>query len=140
MQTSKKTKGEQIFEANTKLVTITVKEISQSGITLDINQNIQTKGKVNAQGVATTTVWNKTDGTSQWENKGILTTNEGDFVAVWGKGTGKNMSPTTQAWEGEVNFMAQSPKLAWLNNAKVWTEGTGDQAKGEGHAKFYQQK
>jgi hypothetical protein len=42
MQTIEKAKGEQIFDANSKQVTVTVREISQSGITLDINLNVQT--------------------------------------------------------------------------------------------------
>ena len=66
---------------------------------------------------STTTVWNKTDGSSEWESKGIQMTHEGDFIACWGKGTGKPTGPTSQMWEGEMHFMTQSPKLAWMNTA-----------------------
>jgi len=140
MQTTKKAKSEQLFEATSKQVTVTIKEISESGITMDLNNTIETKGKINARGLSTTTVVSKPDGTGVFENRGILTTRDGDFIATWAKGTGRNTSGGGQEWEGEVHFMTQSPKLAWLNKAKVWTEGSGSQATGEGHATFYQRE
>jgi hypothetical protein len=140
MQSSQKTKGEEVMEIRSKTAGTTIKDISPSGITMELNSEAQTKGKFNAQGVATTTVVMKTDGTSTWENKGMLFTNDGDMLVIWGKGTGKSVSPTAQAWEGEMHAMSQSPKLAWLNNAKLWTEGTGNRAKNESVAKIYQVK
>ena|SRR5438477_10171464 len=140
MQTSQKTKGEEVLEVKSKTVTTTVKDISPSGVTIELNSDSLVKGKFSAQGFATTTVVMKTDGTSTWENKGILTTHEGDFVAIWGKGTGKSTGPTSQAWEGELHAMSQSPKLAWLNSAKLWSEGKGDRSKNESVAKIYQTK
>jgi hypothetical protein len=133
-------KGDLLAEVHQKTVTTTVKDISQSGIKFDINSEVQTSGKVKARGLSTVSIWQKTDGTSEWENKGMLTTAEGDFIAVWGKGTGKNTGPTTASWEGETHFMSQSPKLAWLNNVKAWSEGTADQTKAESVARIYQQK
>jgi hypothetical protein len=140
MQSSQKTKGEEVMEIRSKTAGTTIKDISPSGITMELNSEAQTKGKFNAQGVATTTVVMKTDGTSTWENKGMLFTNDGDMVAIWGAGTGKSTGPMSQAWEGEMHAMSQSPKLAWLNNAKLWTEGTGNRAKNESVAKVYQVK
>lgn len=128
------------MEVHQKTTSMSVKDISQTGITLEINSNGQAKGKIEANGFGTTTVWQKTDGTSTWEGKNVMTTKDGDFVAAWGKGTGKQTGPTTSSWEGEMHFMSQSPKLAWLNTAKVWVEGNADQAKGEAHARFYLQK
>jgi hypothetical protein len=90
--------------------------------------------------MSTVTSWQKTDGTSEWEVKGIATTSEGDMFVGWGKGTGKQTGPTTFEVEGEMTMMSQSPKLAWLNNAKVWAEGVGDQAKGDFVGRFYLQK
>ncbi len=133
-------KGDLLLETRSKTVTTTVKDISQSGIKFDINSELQTTGKIKARGLSTVSVWQKTDGTSEWENKGMLTTAEGDFLAVWGKGTGKNTGPTITAYEGETHFMSQSPKLAWLNNVKAWTEGTTDQTKPEHVGRIYQQK
>ena len=138
--TKKKGKGELILENRGKLVTVTVKEISQTGITLEYNSQDQWTGKVNGRGNSTTTVRLKTDNTAEWESKGVAATNEGDFIAVWGSGTGKNTSPTTQTWEGELHFMGQSPKLSWLNTTTGWVEGTGDQVKGESHVKVFQKK
>jgi hypothetical protein len=140
MQSSQKTKGEEVMEIRSKTAGTTIKDISPSGITMELNSEAQTKGKFNAQGVATTTVVMKIDGTSTWENKGMLFINDGDMIAIWGAGTGKSTGPMSQAWEGEMHAMSQSPKLAWLNNAKLWTEGTGNRAKNESVAKIYQVK
>ena len=140
MQASEKMKGEPILEDRGKVVTTTVKEISPEGIRLEYNTQGQTTGKFNANGVSTVSIWLKTDGTAEWENKGIETTPEGDFIAVWGKGKGTSTGQGTQSWEGEVHFMTQSPKLSWLNDVKGWVEGTGNQATGESHAKIFQQK
>ena len=140
MQMGSKTKGDLLLETRAKTVTTTVKDISQSGIKFDINSEVQTTGKIKAKGLSTVSIWQKTDGTSEWENKGMLNTAEGDFIAVWGKGTGRSTGPTTAAWEGETHFMSQSPKLSWLNNVKGWSEGTADMTKDESVAKIYQQK
>jgi hypothetical protein len=133
-------KGELLFELHSKAVTTTVRDISESGITLEQNSIDQAKGKVNADGMSTVTIHQKPDGSGEWENKGIMTTREGDFIAAWGSGKGKNTGPTTAEWSGELHFMSQSPKLSWLNGAKGWVEGKGDQAKGESWGKIYLQK
>lgn len=133
-------KGEQILESHSKIASTSVREISQNGIKLEFNHQVQLTGKFEAQGPGTTTIWLKNDGTSEWEDKSIATTKEGDFVAMWGKGIGRPAGLTAQAWEGEVHFMTQSSKLSGLNSAKVWAEGTADQAKSESHGKFYQEK
>ena len=133
-------KGQPILEVHSKSVTITVKEISQSGIKMEQNSTDMITGKVNAAGFSTVSISQKIDGTSEWDTKGVMTSNEGDFIAIWGKGTGRNTSPTTAAWQGELHFMSQSPKLAWLNNVKGWVEGSGDQVKGEATGRIYEQK
>jgi hypothetical protein len=137
---SKKMKGDLLLEVNEKTVSTSVRDISPTGIKLEFNSQDTTKGKHKANGNSTVTVWLKTDGTSEWESKGIQTTTEGDFIAAWGKGTGKSTGPTTQAWEGELHFMTQSKKLSWLNNVTGWVEGEGNQATGESHGKIFQQK
>jgi hypothetical protein len=140
MQTTEKTKGELILEVHDKSTTTTVRDISQSGIKLEQNSVSQAKGKLNAQGMTTVSITLKTDGSSDWEMKGVMSTKEGDFLAVWGNGTGKQTGPTSADWTGEVHFMSQSPKLSWLNNVTGWVEGSGDNAKGESSAKIYEQK
>ena len=140
MQVSKKMKGDLLLENTGKMVSTSVRDISPTGIKLEINSQDQSKGKYKANGVSTTTVWMKTDGTSEWDTKGIQTTSEGELIAAWGKGTGKSTGPTTQSWEGETHFMTQSKKLSWLNNVKGWAEGEGNQATGESHGKIFEQK
>jgi len=140
MQISKKTKGDLLLENTGKMVSTTVREISPTGIKLEINSQDTTKGKYKANGVSTTTVWMKTDGTSEWETKGVETTSEGELIAAWGKGTGKSTGPATQSWEGETHFMTQSKKHSWLNNVQGWVEGEGNQATGESHGKIFEQK
>ncbi len=110
------------------------------GVTLQINDEGQATGKYNASLIRTVTVFLKTDGTSEWETKGIQTTREGDVVVVSGRGTGRNTGPTTAQWQGDVHFMTMSPKLSWLNNTKGWVEGTGDMAAGTFHGKVYAKK
>ncbi len=133
-------KGELIFDSHQKRAGVAIKEISQSGIKLEQNSTDQVTGRINANGFNTVTLHLKTDGTIEWEGKEVMTTMEGDFIAAWGNGTGKNTSPTAASWEGEVHFMTQSPKLSWLNNTKGWVEGTGDQATGESHSKMFENK
>jgi hypothetical protein len=140
MQTSQKTKGELILDVHDKSTTTTVRDITQSGIRLEQNSVSQVKGKLNGQGMTTVSLTQKTDGSSEWEMKGVISTKEGDFLAVMGNGTGKATGPTSAEWTGEVHFMTASPKLTWLNNVTGWVEGSGDNAKGESWGKIYEQK
>src|SRR5438045_2818730 len=55
MQTSQKTKGEEVLEVKSKTVTTTVKDISPSGVTIELNSDSLVKGKFSDQGSATTT-------------------------------------------------------------------------------------
>jgi len=133
-------KGEQVFEIKGKRSGITILDISDHGIKFSQNSDNQATGKLNAAGPSTVNIQQKTDGTSEWEQKGFLSTMEGDFIATWGKGSGKQTSPTTAEWSGELSFMSQCPKLAWLNGGKGWVEGQADQMKGESWAKVYEWK
>ncbi len=133
-------KGELLLELTGKTVTRTVKEITPHGVRLQMNDEGQTTGKYNAGVINTVNVFLKTDGTHEWESKGIQTTRDGDFVVVSGRGTGRMANPTTGTWQGEVAFMTQSPKLAWLNNTKGWIEGSGDVAQGTYQGKVYAKK
>ena len=128
------------MEVHDKSVTTTVRDISESGIKLEQNSTSEVKGKVNAMGMSTVSYTLKTDGSNEWQIKGVVNTKEGDFVAVWGGGTGKATGPTTATWNGKLHFMSTSPKLSWLNKVEGWVEGSGDQAKGESWGKFYELK
>jgi hypothetical protein len=133
-------KGELIANISGKNAGTTIKDISNSGIHLEQNTVDQISGKISGGGFSTVNIKQRTDGTSEFEQKGLMNTMEGDTIAAWGKGTGKRTGPTTATWEGEMHFMTQSPKLAWLNNTKGWMEGSGDQAAGTFQGKIYENK
>src|SRR5712664_2056646 len=61
-------------------------------------------------------------------------------IEVWGGGNGRMSSPQTGTWEGELHFMTQAPKLAWLNNSTGWVEGQGNMSTGESSGKIYAKK
>jgi hypothetical protein len=140
LQATAKTKGELISEIHAKIVSTAIREISPTGVKLESNTQDQLTGRLNAQGMSTITSWQKTDGTAEWEVKGIGYTPDGDSFAGWGKGTRRQTGPTSIASEGEMHMMSQSPKLAWLNDAKIWAEGSGDFTKAEFVVRFYLQK
>ncbi len=133
-------KGELLYEIQGKTVTRAVKEITPHGVKMQMGDETQCTGKVNAEWIDTFDVFMKTDGTHDWESKGIQTTREGDFIAVSGRGTSRMSGPTTGTWQGELVFMTQSPKLAWLNNTKGWVEGSFDMAQRTYHGKVSAKK
>ncbi len=140
MQTqTAKPKGELIAEIKGKTSSWTIKEVSQSGVRMEMNDQGEITGKYNANFMETTSINLKPDGTSTWEGRGIHNSGA-DMVVVTGKGTAKNTSPTTVTWEGELTYMTKSPKLAWLNNTKGWIEGTANQAEGQFTAKVHAKK
>ena len=132
-------KGELIGELRGKTVTTTVKAISPFGVSISSNGTGQFTGKYAAAQTETIDVSLNRDGTVQYEVKAIQNTIEGDFVVMTSVGHGKSTG-TTVALEGEVVFMTQSTKLAWLNTTKCWAEGSVNNATGEYQAKFYAQK
>jgi len=139
MQAStQKTKGELIAEMKGKSNSWTLKEVSKSGVTMEVNDSGEISGKYNAQFLETTTIHMKPDGSMTWEGRGMQNSGP-DMIVVTSKGTA-HRTPTTTTWEGDVTFMTQSPKLAWLNNTKGWTEGTANQADQTFTAKVYAKK
>jgi hypothetical protein len=133
-------KGELIGELRGKTITTTVKAISPFGVSLSSNGTGQFTGKYAASQIETMDVSLDRDGAIQYEVKALQNTMEGDMVVMTSSGHGKSTGPTTVALEGEVVFMTQSTKLAWLNTTKGWAEGTLNHATGEYSAKFYAQK
>lgn len=135
---TEKVKEELLGDYHGKVVTITIKEISPSGVRFEVNEQGQIKGKrYEAHHMETASITVKPDGTSEWETKGIDTTKDGDFVVSWGGGTGRQSAPNMTAWQGKLTYMTQSPKLSWLNNASVRVEGTSNIANGEIVGKSY---
>ena len=107
---------------------------------MEANDEAQVTGRYNATHMETVAIWIKPDGTLEWENKGIESTTEGDFITMTGKGKVRNTGPATVAWNGEVTFMTQSKKLSWLNNTKGRVEGSANNATGEWEGKIYARK
>ena len=140
MQTqTAKPKGELIAEVKGKTASWTIKEVSQNGVKMEMNDEGQITGKYNANFMNTTSINMKSDGTITWEGRGMQTSGP-DMVVVTSKGTGRQTSPTTVTWEGEETYMTKSPKLAWLNNTKGWVEGTANQAEGQFTYKVHAKK
>ncbi|HZY94248.1 MAG TPA: hypothetical protein VFE98_05215 [Candidatus Bathyarchaeia archaeon] len=138
---TEKMQEELLGEYHGKVVTTTIKEISPSGVRLEINEQGHLKGKrYDVNHMETASIQIKPDGTSQWETKGIDTTKDGDAVVSLGGGTGRSAGPNVVAWEGQITYMTQSPRLSWLNNATVRVEGTSNTVNGEIQGKFYLKK
>ena len=138
---TEKMQEELLGEYHGKIVTTTVKEISPSGVRIEINEEGQIKGKrYNVHHTETASILLKPDGTSEWETKAIETTKEGDVVVAWGGGTGRTSAPNTATWEGKIQYITQSPRLVWLNNATVRVEGTTNLANAEIVGKSYLKK
>jgi hypothetical protein len=133
-------KGELIGELNSKTVATTVDDIAPTGIRLSTNGQGAFSGKFSAGHIETTKLFQKADGTLDWETKAIETTDEGDTLVIKGSGSGKVIGPTTLSWEGEFVYMTKSAKLDWLNRTKGWAEGTIDRSRNEVHAKVYSLK
>ncbi len=129
-----------MYEIQGKTVTRAVKEITPHGVKLQMGDETQCTGKVNAEWLDTFDVFMKVDGTHDLESKGTQTTREGDFIAVSGRGTSRMTSPSTGTWQGELVFMTQSPKLSWLNNTKGWVEGSFDMAQRTYHERVSAKK
>ena len=140
MQAStQKAKGELIAEIKGKTHSWTIKEVNQSGVKMEMNDEGTITGKYQANFMETTSINIKPDGTITWEGRGIQNAGA-DMVVVTGKGTARQTTPTTITWEGELTYMTKSPKLAWLNNTKGWIEGSANQADHTFTAKVYAKK
>ena len=133
-------KAELIGEVRGKQITTTIKEVSPFGVSISSNGTGQFTGRYTASQMETVNVTLNRDGTSQYDTKIIQNTMDGDFIVINSRGNGKPAGPTTVAFEGEVVFMTQSPKLSWLNTTKGWIEGTSNNATNEYNLKVYAQK
>ena len=132
-------KGELISEFKGKTHSWTIKEVGKNGVTMEMNDMGEITGKYNANFMETNAIHIKSDGTITWEGRGIHNSGP-DMIVVTGKGTARNPTPTTTTWEGELTYMTQAPKLAWLNNTKGWTEGSANMTDQTFTAKVYAKK
>ncbi len=134
------TKGELLYEVKSKNVTVTIKDIGANGIQLEMNDRGEISGKLHGNHMDTVNVNMKTDGSNEWQVKSIMNTKDGDMIVAWCGGNGQMAGPQTGNWTGELHFMTQSPKLAYLNNTTGWVEGQGNMSTGESSAKIYTKK
>lgn len=137
-QTQKQT-GELIGEIRGHIVSRSIKDITPLGVRIELINAAQfVGGKYTASHLETVNMFQKIDGTLEWDSKAIETTVEGDFVAINGKGNGKLSGPTSVWAEGECVYMTRSPKLSWLNGTKN-LEVNADMKTGEFEIKVYSQ-
>jgi len=139
MQSQQQTKGEVIAELRGKTDSFSIKDIGANGIKMENNDVGQITGKYQANFMETVSIHMKTDGTSEWEGKGIQMAGK-DMVVATSHGKGRNNADGTIWFEGEQKYMTQSPSLSWLNNTKGWIEGTASQADQTFTAKVYAKK
>src|SRR2546425_3488073 len=130
-------KEELIGELKEKTTTITVKDFSPAGIRIEYNSEGEVIGRYSARHIETASVLVKPDGTSEYEARGIDTTNDGDTILITAKGRGWVETPTKSRFEGEDTFQTASKKLAWLNTVKGRHEGTFNPATGEVSIRLY---
>ena len=139
MQSQQQTKGEVIAELRGKTDSISIKDVSSSGVKMENNDIGQITGKYQANFMNTISIHMKTDGTSEWEGKGIQMAGK-DMVVTTSHGKGHATPDGKVSFDGEVKFMTQSPSLSWLNTTKGWIEGTATQADQTFTAKVYAKK
>ena len=139
MQSQQQSKGEVIAELRGKNDSFSIKDISSSGVKLENNDVGQITGKYQGNFMETVSIHMKTDGTSEWESRGIQMVGK-DMVVVTGHGKGHRGADGNIMFEGEQKYMTQSPTLTWLNTTKAWIEGSANQADQTFTAKVYAKK
>lgn len=119
--------GELLGEVRAKVTSQTIKELTPLGVKIEFNGEGQfAGGKLNSRHLETTSMFQKPDGTFEWEAKAMEATMDGEMAVFNGKGTGKSTGPSTIWGEGDGIYMTRSPGLAWLNGLRVRVEVTGD--------------
>ena len=134
------TEEEFLGELAEKTTSVTIREITPDGVRISYNLQGKLRGQYEADHMETVDALFKTDGTYEFESRGLDATTEGELIIIQGKGTGRQVSPTSIHAEGEAKFMTQSKNLGWLNSAKARFEGTYTTTTGEFIAKVFAQK
>src|ERR1700704_2021266 len=112
------TEEEFLGELAEKTTSVTIREFTPDGVRISYNLQGKVRGQYDADHMETVEAIFKPDGTYEFEALGIDQTTDGDMILLRGKGTGKQLSPTSVHAEGETTFMTQSKNLGWLNSAK----------------------
>jgi len=123
-----------------KTTSVTIREFTPEGVRISYNLQGQVKGQYEAAHMETVDAMYKPDGTYEFEVRALDQLSDGDMIMIRGKGTGRQVSPTSIQAEGEVTYQTMSKALAWLNSAKGRFEGTYDTATGEFIAKVFAEK
>ena len=129
-------KQELVLETKWKTTTVTLKEFTTAGVRLEYNLEGETSGQLNGHSLATVNALIKPDRSSEYEGRGITTTQDGEIVLLTVKGKGRPEGPTSRS-EAEDSYTTNSSKLAWLNNTKTRSETTYNRVTGEGTTKAY---
>jgi len=92
------------------------------------------KGKI----VGTNYAYTSADGLSHVDSQGVLTTPEGDRIAVHTTGISvrEKNSPLFSQHEN-ISFFTASDRYAWVNSIQAWGNGTVDLATGKFEVKAY---
>jgi len=133
-------KGELILELREKTTTVTIKDFTPAGVRSEYNLQGQVKGKYEAMHLETVIVLGKSDGTFEFEVKGVDATTDGDTVLITSHGTGWQDTPAIAKFQSQDSYQTSSRKLAWLNSTKTQGEGTYNFVTGELEAKFYSKR
>ncbi len=123
---------EQILEIRDNTSVTIIKEVRKDGLMIQFNSIGETKGQYQARHTETVDIFQKMDGSNEWDSRAVDMTRDGELVVITGKGVGKGAT-----FQGEYNFMTMSPKLAWLNESKAYVEGTTDMVSNEAMIKVY---
>ena len=134
------TEEEFLGELAEKTTSVTLREFTPEGVRISYNLQGKIRGQYDADHMETVEAMFKPDGTYEFESLGMDQTTDGDMLLIKGKGTGRQVSPTSVQAEGEATFMTQSKNLGWLNSAKARFEGIYTTTTGEFIAKVFAQK
>ena len=134
------TEEEFLGELAEKTTSVTLREFTPDGVRISYNLQGKIRGQYDADHMETVEAIFKQDGTYEFESLGMDQTVDGDILLIKGKGTGRQVSPTSVQAEGVATFMTQSKSLGWLNSAKARFEGTYTTTTGEFIAKVFAQK
>src|SRR6266581_6550723 len=124
-------------ELSEKTTSVTIKEFTPDGVLISYNLQGTQKGQYDATHMETVDALFKSDGTYEFEARGIDQTDDGDMLIIKAKGTGRQVSPTSVHAEGEAVFQTLSEFLERATTAKGRFEGTYNTSTGEFIAKVF---
>jgi len=128
-------KNELLVEIKTKPTAVIIKEFTKTGAKIQYNLVGEVNGKYSGSHMETAGVFQKMDGSNEWEARAIETTKDGGTIMIAAKGTRRQGT-----FQGEGTCMTMSPKLSWLNNLRARVKGVTDLKDGSSIMKVYAMK